>query len=105
MKKRICILYTGGTIGMVPSEKGYVPSSGAFLDLLRAIPDLYWADMPAWDVVEFDPLLDSANGTRSEAPLLSGTKIMTASSSSTARTRWRTLRRRFPSCWKTSQSP
>ena len=31
MKKRICILYTGGTIGMVPSEKGYVPSSGAFL--------------------------------------------------------------------------
>ena len=60
MKKRICILYTGGTIGMVPSEKGYVPSSGAFLDLLRAIPDLYWADMPAWDVVEFDPLLDSS---------------------------------------------
>ena len=27
MEKRICILYTGGTIGMVPSEKGYVPSS------------------------------------------------------------------------------
>ena len=75
MKKRICILYTGGTIGMVPSEKGYVPSSGAFLDLLRAIPDLYWADMPAWDVVEFEPLLDSSditgprNGTRSEAAI------------------------------------
>ena len=63
MKKRICILYTGGTIGMVPSEKGYVPSSGAFLDLLRAIPDLYWADMPAWDVVEFEPLLDSSDIT------------------------------------------
>ena len=63
MKKRICILYTGGTIGMVPSEKGYVPSSGAFLDLLRAIPDLYWADMPEWDVVEFDPLLDSSDIT------------------------------------------
>lgn len=63
MEKRICILYTGGTIGMVPSEKGYVPSSGAFLDLLRAIPDLYWADMPRWDVVEFDPLLDSSDIT------------------------------------------
>ena len=63
MKKRICILYTGGTIGMVPSEKGYVPSSGAFLDLLRAIPDLYWVDMPKWDVVEFDPLLDSSDIT------------------------------------------
>ena len=70
MKKRICILYTGGTIGMVPSEKGYVPSSGAFLDLLRAIPDLYWADMPEWDVVEFEPrcstlrILRFASGTR-----------------------------------------
>ncbi len=63
MEKRICILYTGGTIGMVPSEKGYVPSSGAFLDLLRAIPDLYWADMPEWDVVEFEPLLDSSDIT------------------------------------------
>ena len=91
MKKRICILYTGGTIGMVPSEKGYVPSSGVFLDLLRAIPDLYWADMPAWDVVEFEPLLDSSD--------------ITALSSSMVRTRWRTLRRRFLSCWKTSQSP
>ena len=63
MNKRVCIIYTGGTIGMVPSEKGYVPSSGAFLDLLRAIPDLYWADMPRWDVVEFDPLLDSSDIT------------------------------------------
>ena len=63
MKKRICILYTGGTIGMVPSEKGYVPSSGAFLELLRSIPDLYWQDMPDWDVVEFDPLLDSSDIT------------------------------------------
>ena len=63
MKKRICILYTGGTIGMVPSEKGYVPSSGAFLELLRSIPDLYWKDMPDWDVVEFDPLLDSSDIT------------------------------------------
>lgn len=63
MKKRICILYTGGTIGMVPSEKGYVPSSGAFLELLRSIPDLHWQDMPDWDVVEFDPLLDSSDIT------------------------------------------
>ena len=62
-KRRICIIYTGGTIGMIPSERGYVPSSGAFLRLLRAIPDLYWDDMPDWDVVEFDPLLDSSDIT------------------------------------------
>lgn len=60
-KRRICIIYTGGTIGMVPSERGYIPSSGAFRRLLRAIPDLYWDAMPEWDVVEFDPLLDSSD--------------------------------------------
>ena len=89
MKKRICILYTGGTIGMVPSEKGYVPSSGVFLDLLRAIPDLYWADMPAWDVVEFEPLLDSSDITVREwnqigsaiAVVLHGTDTMAYSAS------------------------
>ena len=25
MKKKICILYTGGTIGMVATENGYAP--------------------------------------------------------------------------------
>ena len=60
-KRRICIIYTGGTIGMIPSERGYIPSSGAFRQLLRAIPDLYWDAMPEWDVVEFDPLLDSSD--------------------------------------------
>ena len=45
-KRRICIIYTGGTIGMIPSERGYIPSSGAFRRLLRAIPDLYWDAMP-----------------------------------------------------------
>ena len=60
-KRRICIIYTGGTIGMIPSERGYIPSSGAFRRLLRAIPDLYWDAMPEWDVVEFDPLLDSSD--------------------------------------------
>ena len=60
-KRRICIIYTGGTIGMIPSERGYIPSSGAFRRLLRAIPDLYWDAMPEWDVVEFAPLLDSSD--------------------------------------------
>lgn len=61
MKKKICILYTGGTIGMVPTEKGYAPKKGYFYDRLRAIEDLNEPDMPAWDMIEFDPLLDSSN--------------------------------------------
>lgn len=60
-KKRICILYTGGTIGMVPTEKGYAPKKGYFEDQLRSIDDLQDPSMPDWDMIEFDPLLDSSN--------------------------------------------
>ncbi len=61
MKKKICILYTGGTIGMVPTENGYAPKKGYFYDAIKAIPDLNSHDMPEWDMIEFDPLLDSSN--------------------------------------------
>jgi L-asparaginase/Glu-tRNA(Gln) amidotransferase subunit D len=61
MKKKICILYTGGTIGMVATEYGYAPKKNYISDVLSQIPDLGHEDMPLWDVVEFDPLLDSSN--------------------------------------------
>ena len=61
MKKRVCILYTGGTIGMVPTEYGYAPKQKFFAGLLDEISQLKNKDMPNWDVVEFNPLLDSAN--------------------------------------------
>ena len=60
-KKRVCILYTGGTIGMVPTELGYAPKQKYFSGLLDEISQLKNKDMPYWDVIEFDPLLDSAN--------------------------------------------
>ena len=59
--KRICMIYTGGTIGMIQSENGYIPSRDAFLRLLDSIPDLHSSALPQWDVVEFSPLLDSSN--------------------------------------------
>ena len=37
MKKRVCILYTGGTIGMVPTEQGYAPKKRYFTGLLDEI--------------------------------------------------------------------
>lgn len=61
MAKRVCVLYTGGTIGMVESANGYIPSRGAFLRTVAAIPDLNAPGFPAWEVVEFDPLLDSSD--------------------------------------------
>ena len=61
MNKKICILYTGGTIGMVPTEDGYAPKKGYFRSLLDDISQLKHEEMPKWDLVEFDPLLDSSD--------------------------------------------
>lgn len=61
MPKRICVIYTGGTIGMVESTNGYIPSRGAFLRDLEAIPDLHAPGFPDWELVEFEPLLDSSD--------------------------------------------
>jgi L-asparaginase len=60
---RILILYTGGTIGMVESEDGYVPASGTLQALMEERPSFQADDVPAYEVHEFDPLLDSANMT------------------------------------------
>ena len=48
---------------MVPGENGFAPDSGSFLRTLQAIPELSHPDMPEWDLVEFDPLLDSSDIT------------------------------------------
>ena len=54
---RICVIYTGGTIGMVPTGKGYAPKKGSLRGLLEKLP----AELPSYDLIEFDPLLDSSN--------------------------------------------
>ncbi|MBQ7703623.1 MAG: type I asparaginase [Firmicutes bacterium] len=61
MDKKVCVIYTGGTIGMVPTENGYAPEPGYFEGLLNEIPQLRYPDMPYWKFVEFDPLLDSSD--------------------------------------------
>lgn len=62
-RKKVCILYTGGTIGMVRTENGFAPRKGTFKKELENIRDLSSPFMPAWDLIEFDPLLDSSNIT------------------------------------------
>lgn len=62
-RKKVCILYTGGTIGMVRTKNGFAPAPGTFAQELAAIRDLSSPKMPEWDLVEFDPLLDSSNIT------------------------------------------
>ena len=61
MSKRVCIIYTGGTIGMIVGEHGYVPSDSALTDAISYMKDLKKSGMPQIDIVQFDPLLDSSN--------------------------------------------
>lgn len=57
---RVLMLYTGGTIGMQPSPQGYVPCAGLAERLAAhlALGDPY--RLPAFDVIEMQPLIDSA---------------------------------------------
>lgn len=54
--QRICVIYTGGTIGMLPGADGYAPAP----DYLRQqLQSLY----PGLSVLEYSPLLDSSEMT------------------------------------------
>lgn len=61
MRKRIYIAYTGGTIGMRSTGRGYEPRSGYLQELMDAIPELRRPEMPEYVLNEYDPLLDSSN--------------------------------------------
>ncbi len=59
--KKICILHTGGTIGMTRSSHGYAPKAGYLEKELAKIGDLYAEEMPKYEFYELSPLLDSSN--------------------------------------------
>lgn len=63
MNKRILIIYTGGTIGMMPSDNGYVPMPGFHDQLMRQLDNRASGQLPAYELIEFDQLIDSANLT------------------------------------------
>ncbi|MGB1261282.1 MAG: asparaginase [Cognaticolwellia sp.] len=61
MRKRIYIAYTGGTIGMKPSENGYIPQKQHLTDAIMAMPDFHRQEMPEFIINEYQPLIDSSN--------------------------------------------
>jgi len=60
-RPRIYVVYTGGTIGMRKTARGYVPESGHLQRLLAEIPRFRDPGVPEFEIVEFEPLLDSSN--------------------------------------------
>ena len=66
MRKRVYIVYTGGTIGMKRTRSGYVPASGYLQEQMAHMPELRHESMPSYTIHEYDPLLDSSNMTPAE---------------------------------------
>jgi L-asparaginase len=60
--KRIFVLYTSGTIGMLKTKNGYKPHKGFLESKLRDITKDSNKISP-YDIVEYSPLLDSSNIT------------------------------------------
>ena len=66
MKKQVGIIYTGGTIGMMPTENGYAPNPEAFPTLLNQIHDINLPGFPTFEVICLSRLLDSSDITYRE---------------------------------------
>lgn len=62
-RPKIFIVYTGGTIGMRKTPRGYRPEQGNLQRLLDEIPRFADAELPEFVIEEFEPLLDSSNMT------------------------------------------
>lgn len=61
MSQRVYIAYTGGTIGMQKSQRGYLPVPGYLQELLASMPEFRQPGMPEYTLEMYDPLLDSSN--------------------------------------------
>ena len=72
--KKVLIIFTGGTIGMKPTKKGYAPVSGWMekrLQQLNALQDVHgpprttpfsrYGNQISYDILEYENPLDSAN--------------------------------------------
>ena len=59
--KNILVIYTGGTIGMVSTERGYDIEAGYLSKAIVGNRDFYHYNMPSFEVKEYDDLIDSSN--------------------------------------------
>ncbi|QIZ76624.1 asparaginase [Ferrimonas lipolytica] len=62
-RKRIYVAYTGGTIGMQHTEKGFVPAAGFLTESVKTNPEFHRAEMPRFEIHEYDELIDSSNAS------------------------------------------
>ena len=61
--KNVCVINTGGTLSMKASENGYRPAEGYLAEQMGAMEELSQDPMPIFEIVEYQPLIDSSNMT------------------------------------------
>ena len=61
MNQRILLIYTGGTIGMWPSNEGYTPKKGFAALLQQRLNQVSLSALEPFDIIELDNLIDSSN--------------------------------------------
>ena len=59
--KKVCIINTGGTLGMNRGSKGYQAENGFLAKQLVSIPELARPEMPNYEILNFDPVMDSSD--------------------------------------------
>lgn len=57
----MALIHTGGTLGMRRGPRGFEPEAGHLAALLARMPELDDPGLPSFELVEFEPLLDSAD--------------------------------------------
>jgi L-asparaginase len=62
-RRRVLVLHTGGTIGMRRTADGFAVERGLLEEQIARAPEFMDPALPAFDVEELDPLLDSAEMT------------------------------------------
>ncbi|WP_105168475.1 asparaginase [Pseudoalteromonas sp. T1lg23B] len=60
-RKKIYIAYTGGTIGMKQSSRGYIPAEGYLTETVKNNAEFTRDEMPLFDIHEYCPLIDSSD--------------------------------------------
>lgn len=63
MSESVLVLHTGGTIGMVETPDGSAPAASALAPHLTDIVESARGELPAIELVELEPLIDSSNAT------------------------------------------
>lgn len=61
IRKKVLIIYTGGTLGMTHNSAGALePKPGFLTRYIEELPEFRHDEMPQYTIIEYSPLIDSS---------------------------------------------